>query len=138
MRHFKSAGFCYAPGDLITEEDFWDYSRLRLGKVKVSEGTLLPFNSEDPNLEIKAKNVEARLRQPGLSSVICAYLKPTPVVDEIPVEVKKEAPIAAKPQNASVKPTHPGTPKAPKREAMDVAVAAPKPVTPKVAAKPQN
>lgn len=124
-RYIKSVGILYTPGTLISEQDFWDPSKLRLGKVKVSEGFLIPFRENDKDVVAKAQSLEAQLGMEGLADRILEKLfaetpvevpqeqnqevKPTPATKptEKPISVQSKAPIAT--PKPTVKTTTPGT-----------------------------
>lgn len=93
---FRSVGRLYMPGEIITEEDFLDPMKLRLGKVKVSEGYLLPLDSEKANWKDDALRLDARLGNSNVAELAELIFTPHPGTEEVaakpkiqPLKIKK-------------------------------------------------
>lgn len=84
-RPFKSVGIYYPIGHEISEDDFWDQNKLRLGKIKVSEGFLVRVEVETPKMEAPLP-IEIETLEPMdiTAKVVLRASNATPVVGATP------------------------------------------------------
>lgn len=87
-RNVKTVGLYYPIGTILTDEEFNDCSKMRRGKIKVSEGKIAAINASDLNWDKKAQALEARLGINGIAQKIKDVLFPP-----IPEKVEKEEPL---------------------------------------------
>lgn len=108
-KNVKSVGNYYPIGTVMKAVDYHDETKMRRGKVKVSEGLVVLFKEGDPKNTEKATQLEKRLEMTGLADAIAAALNPAvvPTVVEEPVApkldvIKPEPKQAVKPKAKAV------------------------------------